>query len=182
MAWIQRKNDYCSYYKDIPVRRSLTSSTDELDKHQSGLSDMLAAFPPPASRRSMRQSIASWPLPRLASRTPTSLGEEPASVDGSKNPKSRRRCCGLPLWGFLLIVFLLIAIIVAAVVVPVELLVNKKDNAKPAQNCMQELPCANGGTSVVTQGVCSCICSNGFIGKTCTVPAAQGCTTTTLET
>ncbi|KAI0905220.1 hypothetical protein F4823DRAFT_147434 [Ustulina deusta] len=154
----------------------------ELDKHQSGLSDMLAAFPPPASRRSMRQSIASWPLPRLASRTPTSLGEEPASVDGSKNPKSRRRCCGLPLWGFLLIVFLLIAIIVAAVVVPVELLVNKKDNAKPAQNCMQELPCANGGTSVVTQGVCSCICSNGFIGKTCTVPAAQGCTTTTLET
>ncbi|KAI1277299.1 hypothetical protein F5Y07DRAFT_388558 [Xylaria sp. FL0933] len=155
----------------------------ELDKHQSGLSDMLAAFPPPASRRSMRQSIASWPLPRRASRTPTRPGETPASLDGSEKSKGRRRCCGLPLWGFLLLIILIIAIIVAAVVVPVELLVvNKKSNAQPAQNCMQELPCANGGTSVVSQGVCSCICSNGFIGKDCTTPAAQGCTTTTLET
>ncbi|KAF2966907.1 hypothetical protein GQX73_g6651 [Xylaria multiplex] len=154
----------------------------ELDKHQSGLSDMLAAFPPPASRRSMRQSVASWPLPRRDSPTPTRIGQEPSGVNGVEKPKGRRRCCGFPLWGFLLIVFLVIAIIVAAVVIPVELVVNKKGNAQPAQDCMQELPCANGGTSVVSQGVCSCICSNGFIGKNCTTPAAQGCTTTTLET
>ncbi|KAI0534067.1 hypothetical protein GGR58DRAFT_81101 [Xylaria digitata] len=154
----------------------------ELDKHQSGLSDMLAAFPPPASRRSMRQSVASWPLPRRDSPTPTRMGQEPSGVDGAEKPKGRRRCCGFPLWGFLLIVFLIIAIIIAAVVIPVELVVNKKSNAQPAQDCMQELPCANGGTSVVTQGVCSCICSNGFIGKDCTTPAAQGCTTTTLKT
>ncbi|KAI0428221.1 hypothetical protein F5Y09DRAFT_313729 [Xylaria sp. FL1042] len=155
----------------------------ELEKHQSGLSDMLAAFPPPASRRSMRQSVASWPLPRRASRTPTRPSEVPASLDGSEKPKRRRRCCGLPLWVFLLIITLIIAIIVVAVVVPVELLVvNKKSNAQPTKTCMQELTCANGGTSVVSQGVCSCICSNGFIGKDCTTPAAQGCTTTTLET
>ncbi|KAI1427450.1 hypothetical protein F5Y12DRAFT_712258 [Xylaria sp. FL1777] len=153
----------------------------EMEKHQSGLSDMLAAFPPPASRRSMRQSVASWPLPRRASRAPTASGTEPTSMDGSEKPKTRRRCCGLPLWGFLLVIVIVIAIIVAAVVVPVELLVVKKSNAQPVQNCMQELPCANGGTSVVTQGVCSCICSNGFVGKNCTTPAAQGCTTTTLE-
>ncbi|KAI1309669.1 hypothetical protein F5Y03DRAFT_69652 [Xylaria venustula] len=155
----------------------------ELEKHQSGLSDMLAAFPPPASRRSMRQSMSSWPLPRRASRAPTRPSEEPTSMSDSKKSKSRRRCCGLPLWIFLLIVFLLIAIIVAAIVVPVELLVvNKKSTAQPAQNCMQELPCANGGTSVISQGVCSCICSNGFTGKNCTTPTTQGCTTTTLET
>ncbi|GAW16386.1 hypothetical protein ANO14919_058120 [Xylariales sp. No.14919] len=154
----------------------------ELEKHQSGLSDMLAAFPPPASRRSMRQSVASWPLPRRDSGTPTREGQGALGMDGYEKPKSRRRCCGLPLWGFLLAVFLVIAIIVAAVVIPVELLVNKKSDAQPAQDCTQELPCANGGTSVVSQGMCSCICSNGFVGKDCTTPAAQGCTTTTLET
>ncbi|TGJ81154.1 hypothetical protein E0Z10_g7602 [Xylaria hypoxylon] len=142
---------------------------------------MLAAFPPPASRRSMRQSIASWPLPRRESRIPARVGQEPPGADGFEKPKGRRRCCGLPLWGFLLAVFLVIAIIVAAVVIPVELLVNKKSDAQPAQDCAQQLPCANGGTSVVSQGVCSCICSNGFIGNNCTTPAAQGCTTTTLE-
>ncbi|KAI8951833.1 hypothetical protein F4801DRAFT_266537 [Xylaria longipes] len=155
----------------------------ELDRHQSGLSDMLAAFPPPASRRSMRQSIVSWPLPQRASREPMRAREQSTDSDGSEKSKDRRRCCGLPLWGFLLVIFLVVAIIVAAVVVPVELLVvNKKDNAQPAQNCMQQLPCANGGTSVISQGVCSCICSNGFVGKNCTIPATQGCTTTTLET
>lgn len=144
---------------------------------------MLAAFPPPASRRSMRQSMLSWPLARRASHmTPTRLRGEPMSTDGSDESKPRRRCCGLPLWGFLVILFIIIAIIVAAVVVPIELLVINKSDAQPAQNCMEELPCANGGTSVITQGVCSCICSNGFIGKDCTTPAAQGCTTTTLET
>ncbi|KAI0118358.1 hypothetical protein GGR51DRAFT_214168 [Nemania sp. FL0031] len=155
----------------------------EFEKHQSGLSDMLAAFPPPASRRSMRQSVASWPLPRRASRVPVRAGEQPTDLDEPEKPKSRRRCCGLPLWGFLLVLFLVLAIIAAAVVIPVELLVvNKKDNAQPAQNCMQQLPCANGGTSVVSQGQCSCICSNGFTGKNCTTPATQGCSTTTLET
>ncbi|KAI0877931.1 hypothetical protein GGS24DRAFT_497432 [Hypoxylon argillaceum] len=155
----------------------------ELDRHQSGLSDMLAAFPPPASRRSMRQSIASWPLPQRALNQPAREGEQPTDLDESEKSKNKRRCCGLPLWGFLLVLFLVIAIIVAAVLVPVELLVvNKKDSTQPAQNCMQQLPCANGGTSVVSQGQCSCICSNGFTGKNCTIPTTQGCTTTTLET
>jgi hypothetical protein len=80
-------------------------------------------------------------------------------------------------------IFVIISIIVAAIVVPVELLVvNKKSNAQPALNCMAQLACANGGTSVISQGVCSCICSNGFTGRNCTTPATQGCTTTTLET
>ncbi|KAI3326961.1 hypothetical protein HD806DRAFT_531554 [Xylariaceae sp. AK1471] len=159
----------------------------ELEKHQSGLSDMLAAFPPPASRRSMRQSMSSWPLPRRASRGPAIVANRSANADSdsdrSETPKIQRRCCGLPLWAFLFGLFLIISIIVAAVVVPVELLVvNKKSNAQPALNCIVQLPCANGGTSVISQGACSCICSNGFTGKNCTTPATQGCTTTTLET
>ncbi|KAI0405523.1 hypothetical protein F4802DRAFT_606785 [Xylaria palmicola] len=152
----------------------------EMDKHQSGLSDMLAAFPPPASRRSMRQSALSWPLPRRASGVPGRGREPPIDSDASEKPKNRRRYCGLPLWGLLLALFLVIIIIVAAVVIPIELI--NRNNAQQGPNCMQQLPCANGGTSVISQGVCSCICSNGFIGRNCTTPATQGCTTTTLET
>ncbi|KAI0195778.1 hypothetical protein EV127DRAFT_158973 [Xylaria flabelliformis] len=175
--------DELDFPEEIYGRDGEKNELAELDRHQSGLSDMLAAFPPPASRRSMRQSMASWPLPRRASRMPVGAGERSADFDGPEKPKNRRRCCGLPLWGFLLVLFLIIAIIVAAVVIPVELLVvNKQGNTQTAPNCMQQLPCANGGTSVISQGVCSCICSNGFVGKNCTIPASQGCTTTTLET
>ncbi|KAI0201722.1 hypothetical protein F4808DRAFT_450072 [Astrocystis sublimbata] len=170
--------------EDIYGRDAEKNELAELDRHQSGLSDMLAAFPPPASRRSVRQSLVSWPLSRRAS--PPNMPEyDNRSEDSSAAEKSekRRRCCGLPLWGFLLLLFIIVGIVVAAIVVPVELLVIRKDNAQPAQqDCMKQLPCANGGTSVVSQGECSCICSNGFVGKTCTIPASQGCTTTTLET
>ncbi|KAJ2978553.1 hypothetical protein NUW58_g7458 [Xylaria curta] len=171
--------DDLDFPEEIYSRGAEKGDYVDLDRHQSGLSDMLAAFPPPASRRSMRRSIVSWPLPRRSSSVPAGL---PVNSDGAKEPKNQRRCCGLPVWGFLLVLFIVIAIIVAAVVVPVQLLVvNKKDNAQPVETCTQQLPCANGGTSVVSQGVCSCICSNGFVGKDCTTPAAQGCTTTTLE-
>jgi len=156
--------------------------TDELEKHQSGLSDMLAAFPPPASRRSMRQSIPSWPLPRRVSRGPAIINEQATESDQTEVPKRGRRCCGLPLIGFLLIVFFIASIIVAAVVIPVELLVVNKKDTTPGPNCMAERPCANGGTSVISGGVCACICSNGFTGKDCTTRTTQGCTTTTLET
>ncbi|KAI0154188.1 hypothetical protein GGR57DRAFT_119431 [Xylariaceae sp. FL1272] len=156
----------------------------ELDKHQSGLSDMLAAFPPPASRRSMRQSVTSWPLPRRASRGPTRVTERTIDSEHSEPPvEKRRKCCGLPLWGFWLVVLIILIIIAAAIVIPIELLVVHKNdgNSSSAQSCTDQLTCANGGTNVVSQGVCSCICANGFTGTNCTIPTTQGCTTTTLD-
>ncbi|KAI0439464.1 hypothetical protein F4803DRAFT_554076 [Xylaria telfairii] len=172
--------DELDFPEEIYGRDAEKNDIVELDRHQSGFSDMLAAFPPPASRRSMRQSVVSWPLPRRSSRGPGESGDRSTDFDGSEKSKNQRRCCGLPLWGFLVVLFFVIVIIAAAVVIPVELLVvNKKSNAQPTQSCS---PCANGGTSVISQGVCSCICSNGFVGQNCTIPASQGCTTTTLET
>ncbi|KAI1827719.1 hypothetical protein F4861DRAFT_331448 [Xylaria intraflava] len=160
---------------EIHDRGAEKNGTYELDRRNSGLSDMLAAFPPPASRRSMRRSLASWPLPRHAK-----VGEE--SPEPAK-PQSRRRCCGLPVWGFLLVLLTVISIVIVAVVVPVKLLVvDKKNNTQPTQTCTTQLPCANGGTSVVSQGSCSCICPKGFAGKDCTTPTTQGCTMITLET
>ncbi|KAH6855113.1 hypothetical protein B0I37DRAFT_47406 [Chaetomium sp. MPI-CAGE-AT-0009] len=181
------------------------SRADELDfpdypydgeKHRSGLSDMLAAFPPPAhlaatnARRSFRDSIRdqvqSWPLPLNFNRTPnTSQQAVPTSDSESVAGKRKRRCCGLPCWGFILLMIGLLLVVAAAVVIPVEFLVIQKQNGdnqaqQDLQQCQQQLTCANGGTNVVNQGVCSCNCSSGFSGSDCTIADDVGCATITL--
>ncbi|KLU83304.1 hypothetical protein MAPG_02368 [Magnaporthiopsis poae ATCC 64411] len=206
--------------------RSEKNRSSDYEKHQSGLSDMLAAFPPPAQpvaqprrswRESVRDEISSWPLPARfsgmgRSRDTSPRDQEPAlptyNVAGSGNggdngsngdpngsnaargeeKKQGRRCCGLPLWGFIILVIVLLIIITAAVVIPVEFFVvrrranNGAGGAQPAlTECQNMLTCANGGTNIVTsEGVCSCICTGGFTGATCTVPGANGCTTTNV--
>ncbi|KAI1408534.1 hypothetical protein F5Y13DRAFT_204706 [Hypoxylon sp. FL1857] len=160
-------------------------------RHQSGLSDMLAAFPPPASRNGVRQSRASgaWPLGRRSFRGPPIATE--ADVDAEPGPQGpqerRRRCCGLPFWTCFALLIILLCIVAAAIVVPVKFLVidknSQKNVAQPAiSDCEAQLNCANGGTNVVLQGACSCICSNGFTGADCTVPTSQGCATTSIST
>lgn len=158
-------------------------------KHQSGLSDMLAAFPPPASRAGVRQSRTSttWPLGRLSFRGSSAAAERGVGGETeSGSQRKRRRCCGLPLCTFLFLLMILIFIIAAAIAVPVKFLVIDKATqnvAQPAiETCEAELTCANGGTNVVLQGSCSCICSNGFTGVDCTIPTSQGCTTTSIIT
>lgn len=76
-------------------------------------------------------------------------------------------------------------LIAAAVVIPVEFFVIRPRNAEreaqeALQQCRQRLTCANGGTNVVNEGVCSCICSSGFTGSDCTVVDDTGCATVTL--
>ncbi|KAI1392352.1 uncharacterized protein F4822DRAFT_126374 [Hypoxylon trugodes] len=158
-------------------------------KHQSGLSDMLAAFPPPASRNGLRQSRAStaWPLGRRSFRGPPVATDR--AVDSEPEPQRKgRRCCGLPIWTCLALLIILLCIIAAAIVVPIKFLVIDKSAQKNAEaqpdtsTCEAQLNCANGGTNIVLQGTCSCICSNGFTGADCTVPTSQGCTTTSINT
>ncbi|KAK8070960.1 hypothetical protein PG997_011163 [Apiospora hydei] len=179
------------------------------EKHQSGLSDMLAAFPPPAQAQAQplpqqtrappqpaRLSGTSWPLPigRVSFRGQgQGQGQPQAAIprDTESSPTSQekpgRRCCGLPMWGFILLLFILVIVIAAAIIVPLEFFVIRKQNARgggqqPAmETCMNQLTCENGGTNVITQGVCACICSNGFTGTTCTVPGSDGCVTTMLS-
>ncbi|KAK3943188.1 hypothetical protein QBC46DRAFT_422431 [Diplogelasinospora grovesii] len=168
-------------------------------RHQSGLSDMLAAFPPPAqavtnsSRRSFRDSIReqvqSWPLPLNLNRTQNASQEE---MSMSRPPtqqsatKGRRRCCGLPLWAFILVMIVILILVAAAIVLPLEFFVIRKgQNTKTAaqtalEQCQAQVSCANNGTNVVNQGFCSCICTNGFTGFDCTVAGTTGCTMTSL--
>ncbi|UPK91107.1 hypothetical protein LCI18_002042 [Fusarium solani-melongenae] len=158
------------------------------DKENSGLSDMLAAFPPPAQAQTERGSwfrTTSWPL------APSRMGEAPSrsglrdmtTPDGDQ--KRRRRCCGLPVWGFVLVMILLLGIIAAAVLVPLEFFVFKnlsnKDKPQTAlAQCQESLTCRNGGTNVLSKGVCSCVCTNGFTGSDCSVGGSDGCTTADL--
>ncbi|KAK3298337.1 uncharacterized protein B0H64DRAFT_316677 [Chaetomium fimeti] len=186
--------------------RRPASRSDELDdfpdypydgeKHRSGLSDMLAAFPPPAhlaatnTRRSFRDSIReqvqSWPLPLNFNRTlNTSQQAVPTSDAQSSTGKRKRRCCGLPCWGFILLVIGLLLVVAAAVVIPVEFLVIQKQNGnsqaqEELRQCQQQLACANGGTNVVNEGVCSCNCADGFSGSDCTIANDVSCATITL--
>ncbi|KAK7972864.1 hypothetical protein PG988_006998 [Apiospora saccharicola] len=177
------------------------------EKHQSGLSDMLAAFPPPVQASQQppqanlqppkptqpaRMSGTSWPLPlgRVSFR-----GQPQAAIPRERDAESPatgqerqqgRRCCGLPMWGFILLLFILVIIIAAAIIVPLEFFVIRKQNAGGAQQpametCMNQLTCENGGTNVITGGVCACICSNGFTGSNCTIPGSDGCISTMLS-
>ncbi|KAI1479807.1 hypothetical protein F4774DRAFT_118952 [Daldinia eschscholtzii] len=182
-----------SRFDDLDFPEDVYGSDPEKDlysnKHQSGLSDMLAAFPPPASRSGVRKSrlSAAWPLGRMSFRgPPPPTTEQGTGSESEPQKKGRRCCCGLPMWTCFALVIILLCIIAAAVIVPVKFLVldkaAEKSAAQPAiSNCEAQLNCANGGTNVVVQGVCSCICSNGFTGADCTVPTSQGCTTTSIS-
>jgi hypothetical protein len=145
---------------------------------------MLAAFPPPGLATPTRvdspaRPISSWPQPYGLS-----AGLDPKSAQ----TKKKRRCCGLPCWGFFIVLLILLIIIAAAVVVPLELLVIHKPKSSTTalsvlQQCQAnpETACQNGGSSVLSVNACACICINGFTGSTCTVANTTGCTTTTIS-
>ena len=155
---------------------------------------MLAAFPPPGQasnrrsfRESIRQQVQSWPLPLGSS----NRGESNNSRDDILSPTSSqeqgksRRCCGLSLRRFIIIITILLVVILAAILIPVGLFVIRTKNVPNAdqealQGCEAQLTCANGGTNVVSQGTCACICTNGFTGSDCTVAGATGCAATSL--
>ncbi|EFX02090.1 hypothetical protein CMQ_2139 [Grosmannia clavigera kw1407] len=126
----------------------------ERDKHQSGLSDMLAAFPPPAQagRRSFRDQIGSWPLPLIGGRQGnlSPYNGDSDRMDGQQQRKGRR-CCGLPRWGALLLLFVVLVIVAAAIVIPLEFLViHKKSTSSATAKCEKQLICLNGGTNFVS--------------------------------
>ncbi|KAF2150494.1 hypothetical protein K461DRAFT_177368 [Myriangium duriaei CBS 260.36] len=153
------------------------------DKRRSGsLSDMISAFPPPAA--------VGTPVSRGSGRFawPSHLRNE--MTDNDNDPRDRatkpkRRCCGMPLWAFLLLMLLLILLIAAAVIVPVFLIVvphqSSESQARSMASCQQSLTCANGGSNIIgANGSCRCLCLNGFTGATCSIASGPNCTTTSV--
>ena len=153
---------------------------------------MLESFPPPAAVTPPRQSPtreppvqttqvnARWPSPfantsgnpalsPIEQRQFAQQQQQPRSYDRRRTPQGRR-CCGLPLWGFVLCIVLLIVLTAAAILIPVFLIVIPNQNRAEA-TCPMTSPCSNGGYSFSSSTGCQCICARGFTGVQCTQPA-----------
>ncbi|KAF2034357.1 hypothetical protein EK21DRAFT_56599 [Setomelanomma holmii] len=101
------------------------------DGRQSGLSDMLAAFPPPGQDTPMRSGTPNVANHRLSKWPSAGVNSRDGVTDsGISNEKSgrRRRCCGMPMWTFVTLLIVLLFIIAAAVVIPVVLVVIPNQN------------------------------------------------------
>jgi cytoskeletal protein RodZ len=154
-------------------------STDKLNgnNRHSTMSDMISAFPAPAvgGTPTIRRDGA-WPLGEK--------GDAYASTsDLSKGQptKKRRKCCGLSLPIFFTVLVVIIILIAAAVLIPIFLILVPKQHAKD-NTCASSHLCQNGGTSIVSQNTCVCVCSNGFTGSQCETPGnAQDCMTSTVR-
>ncbi|KAF2090328.1 hypothetical protein K490DRAFT_54720 [Saccharata proteae CBS 121410] len=157
------------------------------------LSDILSSFPPPAVGT---PTGGHTPHDRPISRWPSGLAMEHHYEDDhypqkrtGRPKKQGRRCCGMPLWCFVTLITMLAVLAIAAVVVPVCLIVlpaksnssSSSASAKALAACQSSQACQNGGTSLVSpSGSCSCLCTNGFTGDTCTTESDPSCTTTTV--
>ncbi|KAK9593123.1 hypothetical protein V6Z90_004241 [Aspergillus fumigatus] len=146
---------------------------------QSGsIKDILASFPPPAGTPEVRSSWPDFfrrtPMQHLRSR------ESYPETDEEKGQQRSRRCCGMPPWLFVLVCFLVISVILVAVLVPVLLVAVPHHESNSKSQCEKTAPCENGGVSVSSGSICSCVCTNGYTGSRCTVAGDASCVTTEI--
>ncbi|KAL4894132.1 hypothetical protein BDV59DRAFT_14556 [Aspergillus ambiguus] len=143
---------------------------------------ILASFPPPAATPENGHR-SSWPVFFRRS-TLHHIDSNETGGDGEHekgNAARQRRCCGMRPWVFILVLLLVLAVILVAVLVPVFLVAIPKSHASSdSDNCATTTPCHNGGVSVSSSNVCSCVCTNGFTGSQCTVAGDASCVTTTV--
>lgn len=150
------------------------------------ISDILAAFPSPSSSSPTGE--------KNSQRRPSPVGKSSLSKVHEKphQPRSRaekhkywgRRCCGMPLWILALLCVVLLLLIAAAIIIPVTLIVlpqRQGNKAATLTSCIRDFPCINGGTNLLFQKSCRCVCSNGFTGSTCRAGAAPDCATADFE-
>ena len=161
------------------------ANIDEHGRASGGsLADMINAFPNPGistpDRRSTPPGQGAWPSAPSSQRPLNSRREY-----YEKGRPARRRCCGMPLWMFILVLFIVLLLVAAAVVIPIVLIVLPRINshktattpASQQTQCESLNPCENGGTvTVLSDGTCSCVCMNGFTGPRCLNTADAGCT------
>lgn len=155
----------------------------------STLSDILTSFPPPGIGTPTGERHNGGSRPN--SYWPSALGQYEDNYDQDGKPqagnkKQARRCCGMPIWCFVVLMTILFLLVAAAIVVPIVLIVLPKQNSNNAaastvSQCQESFVCENSGSSVVDpSGHCSCMCVNGFTGDRCTTESDAGCTTTTI--
>lgn len=163
------RNDLCDDEKEfkLPPKQRFRNS--------GSFSGILASFPPPGLGTSEGRS--SWPvffkrsnLQNIASHDPETDQEKP-----------RRRCCGMSPWVFALFCVVVTVIIILAILLPIFLVVVPGQDQSSASNCEKTTPCRNGGVSVSSGDLCSCVCTNGYTGSQCTVDGDASCVTTEVN-
>jgi hypothetical protein len=156
-------------------------------KRDSSMSDMLSSFPAPAAGTPRSE----WPTNEkgfMSSTTELSRGKG----DDSKRKTARRRICGMTIPCFTVVLIILILLIAAAVLIPIFLIVVPRQSANNSSSstaaastnsCSKDssTKCQNGGTSILINGACGCVCSNGFTGRNCEVQGGSECTTQTVS-
>jgi len=116
---------------------------------QSGLSEMLAAFPPPGQEtptRSGRGSPKVGGLTKWPSTAEMRNGGLGSAALTNEKPR-KRRCCGMPLWTFITLLIVLLFIIAAAVVIPVVLVVIPNQNKATSAAAQETQGSSNGLTN-----------------------------------
>ncbi|KAL4906881.1 hypothetical protein BDW74DRAFT_129283 [Aspergillus multicolor] len=153
------------------------------DPERGSIKDILASFPNPAATPEGRSS---WPIfwrrSTLHQLHSQEQGGEVSQEKGSTESQ-RRRCCGMPLWAFITTCVILILVIAAAVLIPIFLVVvprENKSNNSSTTLCEKTAPCSNGGVSVSSGDICSCVCVNGYTGSRCTASGDASCVTTEI--
>ncbi|KAL8699654.1 MAG: hypothetical protein Q9201_005883 [Fulgogasparrea decipioides] len=149
------------------------------------ISDMLAAFPSPSlATPSGGRGSPRFPSSRSRSRLNQDYTATPDQSEYGRQYRGRR-CCGLPIWAFILLCIILLLLIAAAIIIPITLIVlprqDSHSGAGTVADCRKSFPCANRGTSVLEAQSCRCVCSNGFTGASCNTPPDSGCTTSSIE-
>lgn len=157
------------------------------------LSGILASFPPPGAQ-TPSGSLANWSSRRQSAPLPSNDG-------GSQTRPKQRRCCGIPLWLFILLCVLLLVLVAAAVVIPIVLVVlpnqNEDSSSSSSQSqatgtqasvlsqCAATLTCENGGQAFPTTGSdddsCKCLCVNSYTGPTCSSKSTAGCSSLAIS-
>ncbi|OCK83804.1 hypothetical protein K432DRAFT_284295, partial [Lepidopterella palustris CBS 459.81] len=168
---------------------ALEKSKAEDDRRSGSLSDILASFPPPGLATPTGDNTPTRRISRWPSGLALAESADYHDTQPSKPERRGRRCCGMPLWGFIVLIIVLILLVAAAVVIPVVLIVLPKikhNHSTPtvtsqAGQCAASITCQNGGVAIVNpDATCSCLCTNGFTGKQCTTASDAGCSTANL--
>ncbi|KAL4973748.1 hypothetical protein BDW66DRAFT_98968 [Aspergillus desertorum] len=152
------------------------------NRRSGSIKDILASFPNPAATPEGRSS---WPVFWRRSTLHQLNSHEQrqeASQEKSNTQPQRRRCCGMPLWAFITACVVLLLVIAAAVLIPIFLVVVPQENKgnDSSTMCEKTTPCSNGGVSVSSGDICSCVCVNGYTGSRCTTPGDASCVTTEI--
>ncbi|KAL8740276.1 MAG: hypothetical protein Q9190_007004 [Brigantiaea leucoxantha] len=145
------------------------------------ISDMLDAFPSPSLTTptgGRHGSRFSSPLPHSGLNRGFTASDRQLDY---QRTSYRRRCCGMPVWAFILLCIILLLLVAAAVVIPITLVVlprqNNDSGSGTVGQCQKSFPCSNDGTSFVHANACRCICANGFTGASCGMAPENSCVT-----